>query len=89
MIAHKMTLELPATRSLLVTLPLEFAPGPVEVIILGREEKAPGVVTDAEGMSVEEFRKCFPEVPALSNGLCLHEDPTLPLASEDWGELAS
>jgi hypothetical protein len=66
MIAHKMTLELPATRSLRVRHTLEFAPGPVEVIILGREEKAPGVVTDAEGMSVEEFRK---QRPAKSRGL--------------------
>ncbi len=61
------------------------------VTILGREgsKETPGVATDAEGMSLEEFRKCFPEVPALSNGLYLHEDPTLPLASEDWGALAS
>ena len=89
MIAHRAHAVLPLSRALTVQVPDGFAPGPVEVIVLGLsvEVERPADVASGE-MTVEEFRAVFPRIPALCDGARLDEDPTEPLDPAIWGKLA-
>ena len=74
--AYKQQVTVPSDHGLAIRLPDDFPPGPAEVIVLA--------MASAPEPSQCRVKRLEPH-PVLGR-IIFHEDPSLPLDSEDWPE---
>lgn len=74
--AHKLNVTVSADHEIAICLPDDFPPGPAEVIVLAAPR--------ASDRPVAAVKTLTPH-PVLGK-IVFHEDPSLPLDSEDWPE---
>lgn len=80
MLTHRTRAVVPENRELTLRLPPDIRPGDVEIIILAAEPKNGSAGANADRLA---FEARFPRDARLGP-IEFHEDPTAPLAEEDW-----
>jgi hypothetical protein len=76
MLAHKLTVNVPSDHRVEIQLPDDFPMGPAEVIVLA-------TARTERGSRDQGWRKLAKPHPTLGK-IVFHEDPSLPIDSEDW-----
>ena len=74
--AYKLNVTVSADHEIAIRLPDDFPPGPAEVIVLSAPR-----VSDRTGTAVKTLKP-----HTVLGKIVFHEDPSLPLDSEDWPE---